>query len=146
MKKRLVFCALLGSLTACQHDGDIQPNSLSPASEVSGTYQTNAFADVLCVALQTNQMPSAELKAESDSTATLIYTKRYPTTETRRIEHISLIRQGDVVQLRDNGTVVGSFQTDRVFTNSGMETQGKVLRVTMPANAQNSVSFTGYKQ
>jgi hypothetical protein len=146
MNRQLLFCALLGFMTACQHENDIQPSTSSLAGEVTGSYQTNFFLDPSCVAVPADQMPTAELKAESDSTVTLLYTKFFPAKEVRQLSHINLSRQADVVQLRMADSGIGSFQADRIFTNNGMEKQGKVLRITLQQNPQETLFFTGYKK
>lgn len=142
MKRHLLLCTLLGSMAACQQKSDIQPRTASLADEVVGNYQTNFYLDLSCIATPTDKMPSAVVQAETDSTVTLIYARHYPTEEIRRIAHISLNRQVESIQLRVKDSSIGTFQTDRIFTNNGMEKQGKVLRINTP----DVVSFTGYKQ
>ncbi|GAB3778985.1 hypothetical protein GCM10028818_28970 [Spirosoma horti] len=146
MKKRLLFCALLGTLTACQHEGDIQPNATSLASEVVGTYRTNFYLDPSCVAISAGQMPYAELKAQSDSTVTLVYTKLSPVKTSRLIENVSLSRQANGVQLRIANSNIGTLQTDRVFTDNGMEKQGKLLRINLQSDPQETLYFAGVRQ
>lgn len=146
MKKQLLFCALIGTLTACQHERDIQPNSTSLASEVVGTYRTNFYLDPSCVAISAGQMPFAELKAQSDSTITLIYTRLSPVKTSRLIENVSLSRQANGVQLRVANSSIGTLQTDRVFTNNGREKQGKLLRINLQSDPQDLLFFTGVKQ
>lgn len=145
MKKRLLFCALLGSLTACQQESDIEPNSASLSSEVAGTYRTNFYLDPSCVAISANQMPFAELKAESDSTVTLVYTRLYPAKVVSRIPNINLSRQTDAIVFRVADSSVGTLQTDRIFTDNGMEKQGKLLRISMQSQTQTPFYFTGSK-
>lgn len=145
MKKQLLFCSLIGTLTACQHEADIQPNPSSLASEVVGTYRTNFYLDPSSVAMPVNQLPYAELKAESDSSVTLIYTKLYPAKASQSFEHILLGRQTDGIQLRVADSSIGTLQTDRVFTNNGMEKQGQLLRITVPTDSKNVLNFTGFK-
>ncbi|MCK8491825.1 hypothetical protein M0L20_08175 [Spirosoma sp. RP8] len=148
MKKQLLYFIMLGattSMTACQQEHDIQPDS-SLAGEVAGNYRTNYFLDPSCVAVPTNKMPSAELRAESDSAVTLIYTKSYPDKEVRQIEHVRLTREADAVQLRLADSSIGSLQTDRVFTDNGMEKQGKILRISIQPDNGNAVYFAGYKK
>ncbi len=145
MKKRLLFCALLGSLTACQRESDIQPNSASLSSEVTGTYRTNFYLDPSCVAISANQMPFAELKAESDSTVTLVYTRLYPAKVVSRIPNINLSRQTDVIVFQVADSSVGTLQTDRIFTDNGMEKQGKLLRISMQGQTQTPFYFAGSK-
>jgi len=146
MKKRLLFCSLLGTLTACQYEGDIQPNATSLASEVVGTYRTNFYLDPSCVAISAGQMPYAELKAQSDSTVTLIYTKLSPVKTSRLIENVSLSRQTNGVQLRVANSNIGTLQTDRVFTDNGMEKQGKLLRINLQSDPQETLYFAGVRQ
>lgn len=145
MIKRLLFCSLASALTACQREADIQPNVSSLAGEVAGTYHTNVYLDPSCVSIPSGKMPYAELKTESDSSVTLVYTKLYPDKASQSIEHISLRRQPDGVQLRVGNLPVGMLQTDRIFTDNGMEKQGKRLQVTVSRDSQNSVYFTGFK-
>lgn len=145
MKKRLLFCTFLGALTACQRESDIQPKSTTLSNEVAGTYQTNFYLDPSCVALSANQMPYAELKAESDSTVTLVYTRLYPNKVVNRVPHINLTRQMDAIVFRVADSSVGTLQTDRIFTNNGMEKQGKLLRISMQNNPQSPFYFAGFK-
>ena len=145
MIKRLLFCSLVSTLTACQREADIQPNGLSLAGEVSGTYHTNVYLDPSCVAIPADKMPYAQLKEESDSSVTLVYTKLYPGKASEFIEHISLHRQSDGVQLRVDDLNIGTLQTDRVFTNNGMEKQGKRLQVTVGKDSANPVYFSGFR-
>ncbi|MFD2572419.1 hypothetical protein ACFSUS_17400 [Spirosoma soli] len=146
MNKRLLFCALLGSLTACQQDNDVQPNSSSLAAEVAGKYQTNFFLDPSCVAVPADKMPFAELRTESDSTVTLVYTRLYPNKDIRQIPNVVLSRQTEAIQLRVADSSIGTLQADRIFTDSGMEKQGKLLRISVQSNnPQNTLYFSGYK-
>lgn len=147
MKKQLLFCSVLGMLTACQHDTDIQPNASSLAGEAVGTYRTNFYLDVSCVAIPAGQMPYAELKAESDSSVTLIYTKLYPVKNSRIINNIRLTRQAAGIDLRLADSSIGTLRVDRIFTNNGMEKQGQLLNVTMhKTDPQNFLYFAGAKQ
>ncbi|AUD02215.1 hypothetical protein [Spirosoma pollinicola] len=146
MKQRLLFCSLVGILTACQHESDIQPNSTSIASEVVGTYRTNFYLDPSCVAISAGQMPYAEVKAQSDSTVTLVYTRLSPTKTSRSIENVSLTRESGGVQLRVGNSSIGSMQTDRIFTDNGMEKQGKLLRINVQNEPENFLYFAGIKQ
>lgn len=145
MNPRLLLIALLATATACEPETAIQPSAQTLADEVTGTYHTNVYLDPSRVALSASQMPYAELKMESDSTVTLLYTKRYPATGTLRIPNVSLNRQPDAIQLRVADSSIGTLQTDRIFTDNGMEKQGKLLRVSVPANGQQSQLFTGFK-
>jgi hypothetical protein len=145
MNSRLLLLALLAATSACQRDTDIQPGAQTLAGEVAGTYQTNAYLDPSCVALGGDQMPYVELKTESDSTITLVYTKRYPVKSSQRIANIALNRQADAIQLRVADSSVGTLQTDRIFTNNGMEKQGKLLRVSLQTDSKRSLYFAGFK-
>ncbi|GAB4036249.1 hypothetical protein [Spirosoma jeollabukense] len=145
MTKQLLFCAFVGTLTACQHEADIQPTSTALAAELVGTYHTNSYLDPSYVALSAGQMPYAELKAESDSTVTLVYTKLYPEKASLSLPHVALSRQTNGVQLRLADSSIGTVQTDRVFTNNGMEKQGKLLRLTIQNDPQNILNFSGSK-
>ncbi len=146
MTKRLLLSSLAGLLTACQGEADIQPNSLSLSGEVVGTYRTNLYLDPSYVAIPADKMPYAELKAESDSSVTMIYTKLYPAKFSQSIEHISLRRQPEGFQLRVADSSIGTLQADRIFTNNGMEKQGKLLRLNIENKPQISLYFSGFKQ
>ncbi len=145
MKNRLLFCALAGVLTACQQEADIQPTSTTLAGEVVGTYRTNFYLDPSCVAMSAGQMPYTELKAESDSSVTLVYTRLYPAKTSQFIKHVALSRQPNSIQLRVADSSIGTLQTDRIFTNNGMEKQGKLLRINVQDSRQNGLNFTGFK-
>lgn len=145
MKKQLLFCALAGVMMACQQESDIQPNSVTLASEVVGTYRTNLYLDPSYVATSAEQMPVTELRAESDSAVTLVYTKQYSPRASRLIEHILLSRHPTGIELRSAGSVIGTLETDRIFTDNGMEKQGKLLRLNVQKNTQNSLTFVGAK-
>ena len=140
MKKRLLFCSLIGLFTACRNETDIVPTS-SLANEIAGTYRTNVYLDPSTVAIPADQMPYITIKAESDSSVTILFTKFYPTKESRLIEHVRVSQQADGVRLRVTNGSIGALQTDRIFTNNGMEKQGKLLRL----NGQNTVEFVGAK-
>lgn len=145
MNYRLILLAILATASACQREADIQPGAQTLADEVAGTYQTNAYLDPSCVALGTDQMPYVQLKTESDSTITLVYTKLYPVKSSQRIPNIALNRQADAIQLRLADSSFGTLQTDRIFTNNGMEKQGKLLRVSLQTDPQRSLYFAGFK-
>ena len=146
MTQRLLLFALLATATACQRDADVQPSPQTLASEVAGTYRTNVYLDPSCVALSANQMPYAELHAESDSTVTLIYTKLYPDKSSQRIPNIGLGRgETDAIQLRLADSSIGTLQTDRIFMNNGMEKKGKLLRISLQNDPQRSLYFAGFK-
>lgn len=146
MKTQLLFLAFAGLLTGCQRETDIQPGSLSLAGEAAGNYRTNFYLDPSCVAIPAEQMPFAEVKAESEDRVTIVYTSRYPTTTTQRIEHILVAREAESIQLRIADSVIGILQIDRIFTNNGMEKKGQLLRINALDNPQLSLSFIGYKQ
>lgn len=141
MKKQLLLCAVLGVVMACQQEGNIDPASPSLAASVAGTYRTNLYMDPSYVALPANQMPYAELKAESDSSVLFVYTEQYPTKSSQTVSHIQLVRRPDGIQLRVGGLTIGTFKTDRIFTNNGMEKQGPLLRITLGK----SLNFTGIR-
>lgn len=145
MHPRLLLLALLAATTACQREADIQPNAQTLAGEVAGTYRTNAYLDPSSVALSASQMPYAELTTESDSTVTLVYTKLYPVKSSERISNVVLNRQADAIQLRVADSSIGTLQTDRIFTNNGMEKQGKLLRVSVQSDLKRSLYFAGFK-
>jgi hypothetical protein len=143
MRKQLLFCTLLGTMAACQQETDIQPNSLTLADEAVGTYRTNFYLDPSCVNTPVDRMPVTELRAESDSSVTLVYTKLYPAKTNQSLEHVALSRQATGIQLRLAGSVIGTLEADRVFTNNGMEKQGKLLRLNLPDTGKNSLTFAG---
>jgi hypothetical protein len=145
MNQRLLLFALLATASACQRESDIQPNAKTLAGEVAGTYRTNVYLDPSCVALSASQMPFAELKAESDSTVTLTYTKLYPTKTSQRIPNVVLKRQADGINLRVADSGIGALQMDRIFLNNGMEKQGKLLRISLQNDLQYSLYFVGFK-
>lgn len=145
MKKQLLFCAIVGTMTACQHETDIQPTLPTLAGEVAGTYRTNVYLDPSRVAIPAAQMPYTELKAESDSSVTLVYNTQYLTKTSQSIQHIQLSRQADLIQLRVADSSIGTLQTDRIFTDSGMEKQGKLLRVNIQTDSKTQQSFAGVK-
>lgn len=144
MNQRLLLFALLAGATACQQETDVRPNALTLADEVAGTYRTNVYLDPSCVALSADQMPYAKLQAESDSTVTLIYVKRYPAKSSQHIPNVRLNRQADAIQLRIANSSIGALQPDRIFTNNGMEKQGKLLRISLPNDPQ-PLYFAGSK-
>jgi hypothetical protein len=145
MRPRLLLLALLATTMGCRHETDIQPTAQTLADEVVGTYHTNVYLDPSCVALSAGQMPYVAVKAESDSSVTLQLVKRYPIASTQRMTNVVLSRQADVIQLRSAGTSIGTLQTDRVFDNSGMEKQGRLLRVSVSSAGQQSLPFSGFK-
>lgn len=147
MTKQLLFGALLGTLVACQQDDSIQPDPTTLAAEVGGVYRTNAFINPSCVAIPTDQMPTVTLLPESDSVVALLYAYQVPVKGAKQIGGIRLIRQADSsVQLRSGNFALGSVQTDRVFTNNGMEKQGKLLRITQPDSPLELPYFAGVKE
>ncbi|QMW02210.1 hypothetical protein [Spirosoma foliorum] len=145
MKKQLLFCAFVGTMTACQRETDIQPASATLATEVAGTYRTNVYLDPSRVAVPTEQMPYTELKAESDSSVTLVYNTKYLTPTSQAIQHVRLSRQADLIQLLVADSSIGTLQTDRVFTNDGMEKQGKLLRINVQTDSKTRLNFSGVK-
>ncbi|QKZ11746.1 hypothetical protein [Spirosoma sp. KUDC1026] len=144
MKKRLLFCAFAGSLASCQREGDIQPARVSVASEVVGTYETNAFTDVLHVATPANQMPTINVTAETDTTVTMTYTNPYPSLSEDQISHVLVRRQAEGVYFWTNDTLIGSLQNDRAFTSRGIEKQAEVLRINA-VHSNKTVRFVGFK-
>lgn len=145
MKKQLLFCAFVGTMTACQHETDIQPTQPTLAGEVAGTYRTNVYLDPSRVAIPVEQMPYTQLKAESDTSVTLVYNTQYLTKTSQVIQHVQLSRQADLIQLRVADSSIGTLQTDRVFTISGMAKQGKLLRVNVQTNSDTRLNFAGVK-
>ena len=143
MRKRLLFCAFVALMTSCQQEDAIQPSSSTLAGEVVGTYRTNVYLDPSSVAIPSDQMPYTEIKGESDSSVTLVYTNTYPSKEEQSLKHVMLSRQANGIQLRSAGLLIGTLQTDRIFTNSGMEKQGKLLRISLENDSKNPLYFTG---
>ncbi|MBD2754873.1 hypothetical protein [Spirosoma validum] len=145
MKKQLLFCAFVGLMTSCQQEDAIQPSSPTLAGEAVGTYQTNVYLDPAYVATASSELPYAELKAESANSVTLIYSKLYPVKSSHSIEHVTLLREPNGIQLSAAGSVIGTLQTDRVFTSNGMEKQGQLLRISMQNDSANGLYFIGSK-
>ena len=143
MKKPLLFCSLIGILSGCYSEADISPNSTSLAAKAAGLYRTNFYLDPSCVATPTDKMPYTELRAESDSTLLLTYTKFYPIPGSQSIQHVLVSQQPDGLQLRVAGLPIGTLKTDRIFTNNGMEKQGQLLRLFIPGDSANDLNFTG---
>jgi hypothetical protein len=143
MKKPLLFCSLIGILSGCYSEADISPDSSSLASKAVGLYRTNLYLDPSRVATPTDKMPYTELRAESDSTLTLTYTKFYPTPGSQSIPHVLVKQQSDGIQLQVAGLTIGTLKTDRIFTNNGMEKQGQLLRLTIPGDSANNLIFSG---
>ena len=141
--KHLILSTLLIGLAACGRGTDIAPTL---AGEVAGRYQTNSFLDFRCIALPSGSMPSATLKSQSDVTVTLTYQETYPTVKSQTIANIALQRLTDTsIRLINNGNVIGTVRTDRVFSSNGMERQGLVLRVQTDSPGT-TVNFTGAKE
>ncbi|QJW87920.1 hypothetical protein HNV11_00310 [Spirosoma taeanense] len=136
---------MLATTAACHRYSDVRPSPLTLADEAAGVYQTNVYLDPAYIAMPANKLPAVELKAESDSTVTLMYTKQYPNKVVQRIAHIGLNSQMEVIQLTVAGLNIGSLQKDRVFTNYGMEKTGKVLRLSVASPLQENLGFTGYR-
>ena len=145
MKKPLLFCSLIGILSGCSSEADISPGSFSLASKAAGLYRTNFYLDPSSVATPADKMPSTELKAESDSTVSLTYTKFYPTPGSQSIQRVLLRQQMDGIELLVNGSPIGTLRTDRIFTDNGMEKQGSLLRLTVRADSTNRLNFSGIK-
>lgn len=145
MKKQLLFCAFVGLMTSCQQDDAIQPSSPTLAGEAVGLYRTNVYLDPAYVATASSELPYAELKAESANNVTLIYSTFYPVKAHQSIEHVTLRRESDGIQLSAAGSVIGTLQTDRVFTSNGMEKEGKLLRISMQNDSANGLYFIGSK-
>jgi hypothetical protein len=143
MKKPLLFCSLIGVLSGCYSETDISPNTSSLASKVAGTYRTNFYLDPSCVATPTDKMPYTELRAESDSTLTITYTKFYPTPGSQSIPHVLVRQQPDGIQLLVAGSTIGTLKIDRIFINNGMEKQGQLLRLAIPGDSASSLNFSG---
>ena len=142
-KQRLLGLMLV--LAGCQPEKDITPDLAPAIVEVTGKYQTNGYLDLLTITLPTEQLPTADVKAQSDSEVTLTLHQYYPATRHIILEHVGLARQSDSsIRLSYQGQVIGSYQTDRLFTNSGMEAQGKVLRISKTGD-ESPMVFVGYK-
>ncbi len=137
MKAFLLSSLLL--LSACQSNTDVNPVPLPDA--ITGTYQTNKFLDYTCLTLPANQMPVATIQSADAATFTLTLIQAAPAANVRTVTGVTIVRQDDQrVDLVQNGRVIGSVQTGRVFTASGMETQGRLLRIS-----DSTLTFTGYQ-
>lgn len=145
MKNQLLLCAFVASLSACQRESTIQPNPASPADEVAGTYRTNVYLDPSSVALSPGQVPYAEINVETDSTVAIVYTRLHPEKNIRYLPNVDVKRQPDGIQLQRAGSSIGTLQIDRIFTNNGMEKQGKLLRMSIPIDSSNVINFAGFR-
>ncbi|GAB3500653.1 hypothetical protein GCM10027341_26300 [Spirosoma knui] len=145
MKTQLLVCALAACLMSCQQDHDIQPNA-SLVGHVAGTYKTNVFLDPSRVAMPAGQLPCVELTPESDSTVTLVYTRSASANDRTKIPQIGLSRQADAILLKTADASIGTLQTERIFTNSGMEKQGQLLRLSIVKEPDTLFNFAGVKQ
>jgi len=147
MKKQLLFCLLLSSFAACTQENDVHPSPGTLAGEVSGAYRTNPFVNPSCVAIPASQMPIITLRPESDGVVSLVYAYQFPKPGSRQITGVQLSRRADsAVQLTHDNVVLGTVQTDRVFTNNGMEKQGKLLRVDAQDILPDVSYFAGVKE
>lgn len=147
MKKRIVYSALFliaTSATSCRND--IAPVTLS--GEVAGAYQTNGFLDVNYIALPTSQLPTVQLRPKTGNQVTMLLSQPSSATAVQVVDNVLLTRQADEsIKLEQNGKSIGSIQLDRVFDQKGMESQGRLIRLALPASKiQSGVSFTGYQQ
>ncbi len=146
MKQPLLFCLLLSSLVACTQENDVQPSPGTLADEVSGMYRTNPYLNPSCVATPSNQMPVVMLRPESDGVVSLVYAYQFPKPGNHQLTGVLLSRRADnAVQLTHGSVVLGTIQTDRVFTNNGMEKQGKLLRIDAPDAQPDMPYFAGVK-
>lgn len=137
MKQFVLFSALLG-LVACQPK-DVAP--ASPTSEFAGTYRTNGFLDYQWLTASATQMPTATLESTGSNLLTLTLTESFPSISVQTFTDVTLTEQPDQsLTLVQAGQIIGSVQTSRVFTASGMEIQGKLLRLSIP-----NKTFTGYQ-
>ena len=124
----------------------MQPSPITLAGEVSGTYRTNPFVNPSCVAIPASQMPVVTLKPESDGVVSLVYAYQFPKSGSRQITGVLLSRRADsAVQLTHGNVVLGTIQTDRVFTDDGMEKQGKLLRANLQDITTDVSYFAGVK-
>lgn len=147
MKKQLLLYLLLSSLAACTQENDVQPSPNTLAGEVSGTYRTNPYIDPSCVAIPASQMPIVTLRPESDGIVSLVYAYQFPRAGSRQLTGVQLSRRSDsTVQLTHGNVVLGTVQTDRVFTNNGMEKQGKLLRIDASDTQPDVPYFAGVKE
>ncbi len=125
----------------------MQPGPATLAGEVSGTYRTNPYLDPSCVATPAGQMSVVTLRPESDGVVSLVYAYQFPKPGTHQLTGVLLSRQADsAVQLTHGNVVLGTVQTDRVFTNNGMEKQGKLLRINAPYTQPDIPYFAGVKE
>lgn len=136
--KQLLFLTLSLGLLACQPNTDVTP--VSPTSDVTGTYQTNGFLDYRCLTLLASQMPTVSIRQTNDTTLTLTVMRLSPKPSVEILNGVTMLLQPDQsYELRQAGRVIGSVQTGRVFNASGMEAQGRLLRLSSQASA-----FVGY--
>lgn len=137
--KPLLLLTLMPGLLACQPNTDVTP--VSPTSGVVGTYQTNGFLDYRTLTLSASQMPTVSIRQTNDTTLTLTVTRLLPKASSETITGVTMLLQPDQsYELRQAGRVIGSVQTGRVFNASGMETQGRLLRLSNQTSA-----FVGYQ-
>ena len=143
--KKLFLLGLPLVWAGCQPSNEIMPEITPASGEVTGNYQTNGYLDLQTIPLSTGQLPTADVKAQSDSEITLTLNQHYPAVQQTTLRNVILRRQPDSsILLNYQGQVIGSYQTDRIFTNSGMEAQGKVLRINS-ADRTKPLVFIGYK-
>lgn len=137
--KQLLLLTLLPGLLACQLNTSVTP--VSPTSDVVGTYQTNGFLDYRCLTLSSSQMPIVTIQQADDTTLTLTVRRVSPKASVEVLNGVTTLLQPDQsYELRQAGRVIGSVQTGRVFNASGMETQGRLLRLSSQTSA-----FVGYQ-
>ena len=118
------------------------------AGEVAGSYQTNSYLDVSCVALPANQMPAVGVRQESDMAVTITYQRTYPVTQLMTLKNVQLVRlSNQQIKLIYAGTDIGTAQMDRAFSSSGMESQAMVLRLSQLTGPEaDRFAFVGSKQ
>lgn len=146
MNARLLSVAtglMLSVLTGCQESSPVDPLTL--AKKVAGDYQTNAYADPICVAVPSDKMARTSVRAIGDSSITVVFRRFYPADQSFTLSPIRLTRQGEAIQLWQDKRLVGTWQNDRIFTDNGRETQANVLRLVNLKASADSVSFIGYR-
>ncbi|MBO0932679.1 hypothetical protein [Fibrella aquatilis] len=145
MSRILLLSTVLFAMTACSRGTDVAPTL---AGEVAGSYQTNGYLDVSCVALPATQMPAVGIRQESDVAVTITYQRQYPVAQTFTLPHVQLQRLVDQrVKLVYAGEDIGTAQMDRAFSSNGMESQAMVLRLSRLAGPESDrFVFIGSKQ
>lgn len=138
MKQIVLFTVFMGAV-ACQPSANVTP--VLPISEMVGAYKTNGFLDYRCLTLSASQMPVVTLQVTGSNKLTLTFSQAIPQANRQIFKDLTITQQSDQrYEFRQGNRVIGSLQMGRVFTDSGMETQGKLLQLSAP-----TLTFTGYR-